>query len=256
MNLKQKLINRELTIGSWLSWGFSATTEIMAKSGFEWLVIDMEHTAIDFCQANQMIQTIELAGCVPLVRVGDNDPLIIKRVLDCGAQGILVPMVCNEDEAKRAVDAAYYPPKGRRGVGLSRAQNYGLGFNEYRERALEQTIVIVQIENISGVNNLEKILSVDGVDGFIIGPYDLSGSLEQPGNFSHPSVLKALEDVQSVMNNSDKPGGYHVVDTNVGELKKCIDHGYRFIAYGDDMVMFADKVKQETSNIIKKKINT
>ena len=90
IHLKQKLKQRELTIGSWLSWGFSPMTEVMARSGFEWLVIDLEHTAIDYTEAHQMIQTIDLAGCVPLVRVGANDPLIIKRVLDCGAQGILV----------------------------------------------------------------------------------------------------------------------------------------------------------------------
>ena len=248
-HLKQKLRRRELTIGSWLSWGFSPITEVMATSGFEWLVVDMEHTAIDYSEAQQMIQTIDLAGCVPLVRVGDNDPLIIKRVLDCGAHGILVPMINSEEEARRAVDAAYYPPKGNRGVGLSRAQSYGIGFNAYRERALEQTVVIVQIEHIRGVENLDAILSVDGVDGFIIGPYDLSGSLNQPGNFDHPDVQEALNRVKAVMKDSAKPGGYHVVSTHQKELRKCIHEGYKFIAYGDDMVMFAQKVKDEAQFI-------
>lgn len=249
INLKKKLSQKELTIGSWLSWGFSPVTEVMATSGFEWLVIDMEHTAIDYSEAHQMIQTIDLAGCVPLVRVGDNDPLIIKRVLDCGAHGIVVPMINSVEDAKRAVAAAYYPPKGTRGVGLSRAQNYGMGFHAYRERALEQTIVIVQIEHISGVENLEAILSVEGVDGFIVGPYDLSASLNQPGNFDHPDVKKALIEVQTVMNLSEKPGGYHVVHTNHDDLQNCINKGYQFIAYGDDMVMFAQKVKDEVQFI-------
>ncbi len=245
INLKEKLNRRELTIGSWLSWGFSPTTEVMARSGFEWLVIDMEHTAIDYAEAHQMIQTIDLAGCVPLVRVGDNDPLIIKRVFDCGAHGILVPMINSPDEARLAVEAAYYPPKGTRGVGLSRAQDYGIGFHDYRARALEQTVVIVQIEHMQGVENLEAILAVEGVDGFIIGPYDLSGSLNQPGNFDHPDVKKALERVSVIMNDSPKPGGYHVVSTNHEELRQRINEGYKFIAYGDDMVMFAEKVKTE-----------
>ena len=245
INLKKKLERRELTIGSWLSWGFSPMTEVMTQAGFEWLVIDLEHTAIDYADAHQMIQTIDLAGCVPLVRVGSNDPLIIKRVLDSGAEGILVPMVNSAEEAQRAVDAAYYPPRGNRGVGLSRAQGYGMDFHAYREQALEQTIVIVQIEHIQGVDNLESILSVDGVDGFIIGPYDLSGSLNEPGNFEHPDVLKALHRVQEVMKVSEKPGGYHVVQTDHDELRKRIEEGYRFIAYGDDMVMFAQKVKDE-----------
>lgn len=245
INLKKKLAQRELTVGSWLSWGFSPMTEVMTQAGFEWLVIDLEHTAIDYAEAHQMIQTIDLAGCVPLVRVGSNDPLIIKRVLDCGAEGILVPMVNTAEEAQQAVEAAYYPPRGNRGVGLSRAQGYGMDFHAYRERALEQTIVIVQIEHIQGVDNLESILSVDGVDGFIIGPYDLSGSLNEPGNFDHPDVQEALNRVKKVMRTSEKPGGYHVVHTRHDELKNCIDEGYRFIAYGDDMVMFAQKVKDE-----------
>ena len=244
--LKAKLGNKDLTIGSWLSWGFSPMTEVMATAGFEWLVIDMEHTAIDYAEAHQMIQTIDLAGCVPLVRVGDNDPLIIKRVLDSGARGIIVPMVNSAEEAQRAVDSAYYPPRGTRGVGLSRAQGYGMDFQEYRERALAQTIVMVQIEHIRGVENLEEILSVDGVDGFIVGPYDLSGSVNQPGNFDHPDVVKVLHRVQDIMNASHKPGGYHVVHTEHDELRKRIEEGYRFIAYGDDMVMFAQKVKDES----------
>lgn len=245
ISLKEKLKRRELTIGSWLSWGFSPITEVMATSAFEWLVIDMEHTAIDFSEAHQMIQTIDLAGCVPLVRVGDNDPLIIKRVLDCGAHGIVVPMINSAEEARRAVAAAYYPPKGTRGVGLSRAQKYGLGFHAYRQKSLEQTVVIVQIEHIRGVENLNEILAVDGVDGFIIGPYDLSGSLNQPGNFDHPDVQKALDQVKAIMKESAKPGGYHVVSTCQDELKKRIFEEYKFIAYGDDMVMFAEKVKVE-----------
>jgi 2-keto-3-deoxy-L-rhamnonate aldolase RhmA len=217
----------------------------MAKAGFEWLVIDLEHTAIDYSQAHQMIQTIDLAGCVPLVRVGDNDKLIIKRVLDSGAQGIVVPMINTAEEAKQAVDAAYYPPRGSRGVGLSRAQGYGVDFHGYRQRALEETVIIVQIEHYQGVNNLEAILAVDGIDGFIIGPYDLSGSLAHPGKFDHPDVLSALQRVEQVMHASAKPGGYHVVQTLQDELKKRIDQGYRFLAYGDDMVIFAQQLETE-----------
>ncbi len=243
--LKKKLEQCELTIGSWLSWGFSPMTEVMAKAGFDWLVIDMEHTAIDYFEAHQMVQTIDLAGCVPLVRVGDNNPLIIKRVLDSGAQGIIVPMVNNAEEANRAVEAAYYPPIGKRGVGLSRAQGYGTEFQSYYQTSQNQTIIIAQIEHVDAVDNIESILAVDGVDGFIIGPYDLSGSLKQPGNFEHPDVRAALSRVQDVMRFSKKPGGYHVVHQQQDELLNRIEEGYHFIAYGDDMVIFADKVRKE-----------
>ena len=168
----------------------------MARAGFDWLVIDMEHTAIDTFQAQQMIQIIDLAGCVPLVRVGSNDPLLIKRAMDGGAHGIIVPMVNTPAEARRAVSAIRYPPAGTRGVGLSRAQGYGLGFRQYQIWAEEETILIVQIEHIQAVENLEEILAVEGVDGFIVGPYDLSGSLGRPGDFGHAEVAGALSKVQ------------------------------------------------------------
>ena len=249
MSLKQKLVDRKLTIGSWLSFSCQPTCEMMAKSGFEWLVIDMEHTTIDFNEAEQMIRIIDLAHCVPLVRVGANDPLIIKRVMDAGAHGVIIPMVNTEEDARKAVQAVYYPPVGTRGVGLSRAQNYGLGFDEYKQWAKIESIVIVQIEHINGVNNLEQIMAVDRVDGFIIGPYDLSGSLGLPGQFEHPKVAEALAKVETYMKNSTKPGGFHVVHSDHEALTKRIEQGYKIIAYGDDMVFFAEKAAQESAFI-------
>ena len=217
----------------------------MATAGFDWLVVDMEHTAIDMFQAQQLIQIIDLAGCVPLVRVGANDALAVKRAMDAGAHGVVVPMVNTPDEARKAVSAIRYPPLGTRGVGLGRAHAYGLGFDAYKAWAERETILIVQIEHIEGVENLEDILAVEGVDGFIVGPYDLSGSLGRPGEFSHPPVASALARVRDVMQQSGKVGGYHVVHSNQTELLEKIKQGYRFIAYGDDMVFLAEKVSAE-----------
>ena len=246
-SLKNKIKERKLTIGSWISFSYPPICEMMAKAGFEWLAIDMEHTGIDFCDAQQLIQIIDLAGCVPLVRVGENHPLVIKRVMDAGAHGVIVPMVNSQEDAQRAVEAVYYPPVGTRGVGLFRAQNYGLGFEEYREWAKNESIVIVQIEHIKAVENLEEILSVEGVDGFMIGPYDLSASLEQPGNFEHPAVVEALSGVKRILEKTSKIGGYHVVHSKHDELLSRIEQGYKFIAYGDDMVFFAEKLQEEAS---------
>lgn len=245
MSLKQRIAARELTVGSWLSFGYPAVCEIMATAGFDWLAIDMEHTAIDMSQAQQLIQIIDLAGCTPLVRVGENDPLAIKRPMDAGAHGVIVPMVNTPDDARRAAAAVRYPPFGTRGVGLGRAQAYGLGFEKYRAWAERETILIVQIEHIEGVDNLEQILAVDGVDGFIVGPYDLSASLGRPGDFAHPDVAAALDRVRTIMNQSRKVGGYHVVHSNRSEFTDRIEQGYRFIAYGDDMVFLAEKVGAE-----------
>jgi len=246
-SLKARIATCELTIGSWLSFSDPAVCEVMAKAGFDWLVIDMEHTAIDTSQAQHLIQIIDLAGCVPLVRVGCNDRLLIKRAMDAGAHGIIVPMVNTPAEAREAVSAIRYPPVGTRGVGLSRAQGYGLGFQQYKAWAEQETILIVQIEHIDAVENLESILAVEGVDGFIVGPYDLSGSLGRPGDFDYPTVADALVTVSQVMRESRKVGGFHVVHSDRSELTARIDQGYRFIAYGDDMVFFAEKVASEAS---------
>lgn len=243
--MRKILQSKKITIGSWISFGFIQTCEIMAKSGFDWLVVDMEHTAIDQNQCLHLIQVIENNGVTPIVRVGANDPLLIKRAMDAGAHGVIVPMVNTAEDAQKVIDALYYPPKGNRGVGLSRAQNYGVGFEVYKEWADRETIFIPQIEHIDGVKNLEDILALDKVDGFIIGPYDLSGSLGVPGKWDHPSVIEALDKVNKVLSDNEKPGGFHVVHSNHDELEQRIAQGYRFIAYGDDMVFFAETIAAE-----------
>ncbi len=198
MNLKNKLKKGVLTIGSWITLGDCAATEIMAKTGFDWLVVDMEHSAIDIGKAQDLVRVIELCGCVPLVRVKANDPNFIKQALDAGAHGVVVPMVNSAEDAVSAVKSAKYPPKGSRGVGLARAQEYGLKFDKYIKWASENIIVIAQIEHIDAVNQLEDILRVDEVDGFFVGSYDLSGSLGKPGEFKHPKVKAALEKIQRI----------------------------------------------------------
>ncbi len=179
------------------------------KSNFDWLVIDMEHTGIDITGAENLIRIIDLSGSVPLVRIPNNDPNVIKKVMDLGAHGILVPMVLTKEDAEKAVESVYYPPKGKRGVGLYRAQEYGRSFVQYNEWQKTEPIVIAQIEHIKAVENFDEILNVDGIDGFIIGPYDLSGSLNLPGQFNHPLVIEALDSVEESLKVSKKIGGYH-----------------------------------------------
>ncbi len=244
-SLKQKLQNKELTIGSWLSFAYTPICEMMAKSGFEWLVIDMEHTATDYYAMMQMIQVISLSGCTPLVRVGANDELIIKRAMDSGAGGVIVPMVNSKEDAVKAVNFVKYPSAGKRGIGLFRAQGYGLNFKEYEKWAEEESICIVQIEHFKGVENLSEILSVDGVDGFIVGPYDLSGSIGFPGEFNNSHVIDLMNEVTKLVKNSKKPGGFHVVQSSHELLKAKINEGYKFIAYGVDMVFLAEKINKE-----------
>lgn len=248
-SLKTRIKDGEVTLGSWLSFGFTPMCEMMAKLGFDWLTIDMEHAAIDIWSAQQMIQIIDLAGVVPLVRVGENHPRPIKQVLDAGSHGVIVPMVNTREEALQAVDATYYAPRGSRGAGLSRAQNYGAGFHEYKAWADQETILIVQVEHIKSVENLNEIINVDGVDGFIVGPYDLSASLGVPGQFDHPSMIQAMDEIQAIMKTCAKAAGFHVVHSNRDMLLSKKQEGYSFLAYGDDMVFFSEKLNEVNQDL-------
>jgi 2-keto-3-deoxy-L-rhamnonate aldolase RhmA len=246
-SLKDKLVARQLTIGSWLSFGHTGVCEMMVRTGFEWLVVDLEHTGIGTHEMAHLIQVVALAGAVPLVRVGANDPLLIKRAMDCGAHGVIVPMVNTAEEAQRAVSAVRYPPHGTRGVGLYRAQGYGQDFEAYREWAAGESVLIVQIEHHVGAANLREILAVDGVDGFIVGPYDLSGSLGKPGQFDDPAVRATLDGIVAVMASSSKPGGFHVVKPDPEQVRLRIAEGFRFLAYGGDMLFLAETLRGERS---------
>jgi len=248
-DLKEKLQKNKITIGSWITLGHTAIAEIMGKAGFDWLVVDMEHSAIALHEAQQLIQVIELCGITPLVRVGENNPVLIKRVMDAGAHGVIVPMVNTEEDAKKAVSAVKYPPVGMRGVGLARAQGYGLGFERYKEWLNKESIVVAQIEHIDAVNNLEKILKVEGVDATIIGPYDLSASIGYPGEFDKKEVKEVLERYVVGCKKLDKPMGFHVVNPDFEEAKKKINEGFNFIAFGLDTLFLAAKCKSELSNL-------
>lgn len=251
MTLKEKLKNKELTIGSWITIGNTVVVEIMAQAGYDWLTIDMEHSAITIDIAQDMIRVIELYGVVPLVRVGDNDPTMIKRVMDAGAHGVIVPMVNSKQDAERAVGAVKYPPRGFRGVGLARAQKYGADFKGYKKWNENESIVIVQIEHIRAVENMEDILKVPGVDGFIIGPYDLSGSLGIPGEFGHQKMLDALERVKKVTEAMDAMSGFHVILPDNEAFKEKVKEGYRFLAYSLDILLLGEQCRNSLK-ILKK----
>jgi 2-keto-3-deoxy-L-rhamnonate aldolase RhmA len=235
--LKEKLKRNEVCIGSWITLAHPAIAEILAKAGFVWLAVDLEHSVITIREAEELIRIIDLCGVAPLVRLSANDPIQIKRVMDAGAHGIIVPMVNTAAEAAAAVAAVQYPPHGRRGVGLARAQGYGTAFKSYKEWLRRDAVVIVQVEHIQAVENLKAILAVEGVDGFIVGPYDLSGSLGIPGDFEHPKMQKAMAALESGAEGFGKAPGIHIVEPDIKQLRRRIEKGYRFIAYSVDIRM-------------------
>ncbi|SVD87529.1 uncharacterized protein METZ01_LOCUS440383, partial [marine metagenome] len=228
---EEKHLLNALTIGSWVTLGHPAVAEIMASAGFDWLAVDLEHSTITIREAEELIRIIELKGIAPLVRLSSNNAEQIKRVMDSGAHGVIVPMVNSPEEAKLAVSAVKYPPEGNRSIGLARAQGYGARFAEYFNWQKHNSLVVVQIEHIDAVSNLESILSVEGVDAYIVGPYDLSGSLGIPGNFSAPEFLEAMNQIREVSRRLQVPGGVHIVEPDPLQLRQCIEEGNLFIAY-------------------------
>lgn len=236
-SLKEKLAAKELTIGSWITLAHPGIAEIMARAGFDWLTVDLEHSVITIREAEDLIRVINLCGVTPLVRLTSNDADLIKRVMDAGAHGVIVPFVNSRADAARAVSAVYYPPRGARGTGLARAQGYGASFPEYRAWLERHGVVIVMIEHIEAVQNLEEILTTDGVDGFIVGPYDLSSSLGRPGDFSNPAMAAAIERIRFVSRELGRPGGLHVVEPTPDRIRDHVAEGFTFLAYSLDMRM-------------------
>jgi 2-dehydro-3-deoxyglucarate aldolase len=234
--IKKALREGKPTIGSWITLGHPAVAEILSLSGFDWLVVDLEHSVIGLDEMQALFQAMGGAGTVPLVRMGENNPRLISRVMDAGAYGVIVSMVNSVEEAERAVRAVKYPPMGERGVGLSRAQSYGLSFKDYAGSINDESLVVVQIEHAKAVDALEDILAVEGVDAFFVGPYDLSASMGAAGDFENPKVKAALARVMDVGGRLGVPAGIHVVEPDTGEVFQRLDEGYRFIAFSVDML--------------------
>ena len=233
---KQLLLNTP-SIGSWITLGHPAIAEIMAEAGFDWLTVDLEHSTITIREAEDLIRIIELKGVIPLVRLTSNSSEQIKRVMDAGAHGVVVPMVCSADDARAAVAAVRYPPVGNRGVGLARAQGYGSSFETYKSWQESEATVVVQVEHIEAVNNLEEILTTDGVDAYIVGPYDLSGSMGIPGEFEDSKFVEAMNRIRAIAEQLKVPGGVHLIEPNPAELLRLVEQGNEFIAYSLDIRM-------------------
>ena len=249
MSLKQKIRNRELTLGSWLTIPHISVVEIMATAGFEWITIDIEHAAIDIQSVQQLIAAIQGNGMKALVRVYKNDEVIIKRVLDAGADGVIVPMVNSKEDVMKVVESVYYPPKGKRGVGLSRAQQYGIGFEKYQKKLEKDIILIAQIEHVDAIRNLKDILSVEEIDGTIIGPYDLSASMGKPGKYHEEDVKETIAKYDEICDAMQKPKGSHVISSDSKETIQKRELGYSFLAFSLDFFFLGDKAREEMAKI-------
>ncbi len=244
---------RKISVGSWITLGHPSIAEIMCKAGFDWLAVDLEHSSITLKEAEELIRVINLSKVKPFVRLTSNNSDQIKRVLDSGAEGIIVPMVNNHKDAISAVEACYYPPLGKRSVGLARAQKYGVGLNQYIKWKKKNLTLIVQIEHVDAIENLEEIFSVKEIDGYMIGPYDLSTSMGIPGDFRNIKFKKAINQIVKKASKFKLKKGIHVVEPNQKIFNEKIKQGFDMIAYSLDIRMLDVVCRKFISEL--KKIN-
>jgi 4-hydroxy-2-oxoheptanedioate aldolase len=234
---KAGLARGELQIGLWSSLCSNIVAEIIGDSGFDWILLDTEHSPNELPGLVSQMQALATGTATPIVRPAWNDPVLIKRVLDAGAQALLLPFVQNAEEAAAAVAATRYPPSGIRGITTSgRAARYGR-VQGYVNRAADEICVLVQVETREALKQIEAIASVDGVDGVFIGPNDLSASFGHIGNWGHPEVQDAIEDAASKIKKTGKAAG--ILTPNEEEAKKFVQWGYTFVAVGSDLGQLA-----------------
>ncbi len=233
--LKEKLQKRERLFAGWVSYAHPSITETFARAGFDFIAIDMEHSTISLEQAQRIIAASQSEGvpCLPRPVSHSND--WIKPLLESGADGLLAQMVNTAEEIKTLIYHLKYPPIGRRSYGVNRAQTYGFDFDAYIQNWNETSTFIIQVESIQSVENIESLLAFDEVDGVMIGPYDISGSLGVPGQTSHPLVIEASRKVIAACERYGKSCGTQVADAKAENVHELFDLGYTYAILGSDL---------------------
>jgi 2-dehydro-3-deoxyglucarate aldolase/4-hydroxy-2-oxoheptanedioate aldolase len=232
---KRGLTRTPPMLGTWLMTASTPAAEALGCLGFDFLVVDMEHVAIDVPQALGMLQAIAATPAQSLVRVPWNDPVLVKRVLDAGATSVMFPMIESAEEARLAAQSCRYPPKGSRGVALvNRGSRYGT-VKDYGKRANDEICCVVQLETPRALSRLKEIAAIDGVDSLFIGPGDLAASMGQIGNLTHEAVQKALAEGAEAARKAGKPVG--IVGPTPEIVKRYLEYGFTWVAVASDMAM-------------------
>lgn len=232
-------------VGTILTLPSPELAEICAQAGFDFLWLDMEHGLLEVKDVQRAVMA---AGSTPcLVRVPVNQEAWIKRALDTGAAGVILPQVNSAAEARDAVRWSRYPPEGARSVGIGRAQGYGAGLSAYVETANRETAVLVQVEHVRALENLDAILAADGLDGVIVGPYDLSASMGMTGQVTRPEVVAAVKQVREACSARGIPVGVFAADA-VGAGRALAD-GFRLVAAGMDSLVFSRAMRAMRAEI-------
>jgi len=242
--VKRKLREGKPTFGTWLSLDNLHTARILARAGFDWLTLDLEHSAIDWSQAAAVFAVVADAGCVPLVRVPEGNHHLIKRVLDAGAWGIVVPMVDTVEQARLAIAAAKYPPQGNRSAGGGmHALGFGATADEYYEKANDEILVVLQTESPTGVDNAAKIYRLSGCDAIFVGPVDLRFTMRSPEG--HAPTCEAheamIQRVIAIGREAGTPTGIHCMEPEEALMRA--GQGMQFLAIGSDLRMLTARAE-------------
>jgi 2-dehydro-3-deoxyglucarate aldolase/4-hydroxy-2-oxoheptanedioate aldolase len=239
-NFRSRLARGELLVGTLVSLSSPEVTEILSTAGFDWLFIDLEHSPMDARDAQALLQAA--GGRVDCVlRVALNDEIWIKKALDTGCAGVMIPQVNSAEDARKAVQLSKYPPQGRRSAGLARAHGYGVNLQAYYDSANQGTAVIVQIEHSEAVRNIDAILSVEGIDAALVGPYDLSASMGLIGQVEHPEVQAAITRVKEACQRRGMPVGIFVGGPE--RAKGYIQDGFRLVAVSTDTLLLVQAAR-------------
>ena len=230
---KRALRDDRPLLGFWASLGSPLSAEVLVHSGADWVLVDLEHGPAGVPELLMHLQAMAGAPASSLARVPSDDPTIIKKVLDVGAQTLLVPFVETAEQASAVVASARYAPEGRRGMALTtRAASFGRD-KDYLATANQEVCLMVQIETARGVENVDRIAAVDGVDALFVGPADLSASRGHVGNASHPEVERAVAAIVDAGRRARKPVG--IYSSSIGDARARISQGFRVVALGSDV---------------------
>ena len=248
---KDKISRKELLVGTTISTNCPTNSEILGRCGFDFLWIDGEHSSMDNSDIDMHIMAACSAGCAPLVRVRWNDPAIVKPILDMGPAGIIFPLIKTADEARLAVSSCRYPPKGIRGFGPRRANEYSFtDSNKYLKLAAHEPMVILQVEHVEAVNNLDSILDVEGIDVIIVGPNDLAGSVGLLGQTSHPDVVELYEIIAGKCIKRGIPFGCATGTQDKQGLKDWMARGVSLITVEWDIGLLASGGRQSYTIVL------
>jgi 2-dehydro-3-deoxyglucarate aldolase len=231
-NLRNKLKSKP-SIGSWIQISNSTISEIIGNSGYDWAAVDLEHGQISHESLPDIFRSLELGSTLPIARLAEANTVDCKKVLDAGAVGIIIPKIESSKQFIEMRDAARWPPSGKRGVGFSRANLFGKYFNEYSIES-QNPFLVAMIESKKGLENIDEILKVKGLDAIFIGPYDLSASLGITGEFNSKIFINSISLIKEKCKNNKIPCGIHVVEPSLKDLDIRINEGYKFIAYSMD----------------------